>query len=259
MVRGIEKFKEYFAPYSDSYVIIGGTACDIVISEFGFRPRASKDIDIILLIEALNADFARQFWSFVTEGGYHIREKSTRDRQYYRFMKPTKDEFPFQLELFSRVPDILDISDGSRFAPIPIDDEITSLSAILMNDDYYFFTKTHCKLHDQINIAGIEALICLKARAFLDLKQAKDQGENIDKDKINKHKTDIFRLALFLTPENRFEIPESIKNDLLQFTKTIVLDLPDDRIFKEMGLRSVKADKILQQLMISFKLVGDSS
>jgi hypothetical protein len=31
MVRGITKFQEYFQSYTDNYVIIGGTACDIIL------------------------------------------------------------------------------------------------------------------------------------------------------------------------------------------------------------------------------------
>jgi hypothetical protein len=34
MVRGIEKFKEYFTDYADNYIIIGGTACDILLIIF---------------------------------------------------------------------------------------------------------------------------------------------------------------------------------------------------------------------------------
>ena len=33
MVRGIEKFKEYFQEYANQYVLIGGTACDISFSQ----------------------------------------------------------------------------------------------------------------------------------------------------------------------------------------------------------------------------------
>lgn len=40
MVRGLEIFKKYFEQYPDNYVIIGGTACDIIIGEAGFVPRA---------------------------------------------------------------------------------------------------------------------------------------------------------------------------------------------------------------------------
>ena len=68
MVRGIAKFQEYFQSYTDNYVIIGGTACDIIIEEKGFTPRATKDIDIILIVEALTADFVRQFWQFIADG-----------------------------------------------------------------------------------------------------------------------------------------------------------------------------------------------
>ncbi|HEX2969068.1 MAG TPA: hypothetical protein VHO46_08160 [Bacteroidales bacterium] len=76
MVRGIDKFKEYFSQYSDQYIIIGGTACDIIIEEAGFIPRATKDFDIILVVEALNTDFIKQFWKFIQDGDYEGREKS---------------------------------------------------------------------------------------------------------------------------------------------------------------------------------------
>jgi len=33
MVRGFESFKEWFAGYDDQYVIIGGTACDMLMAE----------------------------------------------------------------------------------------------------------------------------------------------------------------------------------------------------------------------------------
>ena len=53
MVRGLETFKKYFESCPDNYVIIGGTACDIIIDEAGFTPRATKDIDIIWFIYAI--------------------------------------------------------------------------------------------------------------------------------------------------------------------------------------------------------------
>ena len=42
MVIGIDKFREYFKDFPDSYVIIGGTACDIIIGAAGLTPRATK-------------------------------------------------------------------------------------------------------------------------------------------------------------------------------------------------------------------------
>ena len=39
MVRGLDIFKKYFEQYPENYVIIGGTACDIIIDEAGFVPK----------------------------------------------------------------------------------------------------------------------------------------------------------------------------------------------------------------------------
>jgi len=54
MVAGIDIFREYFEDFKDNYIIIGGTAGDLIISEADLTPRATKDIDLILVIEALN-------------------------------------------------------------------------------------------------------------------------------------------------------------------------------------------------------------
>jgi len=62
MVSGIEKFKEFFKDFTDNYIIIGGTACDIIIENAGFEPRATNDIDLIIMIEALSPEFVTQFW-----------------------------------------------------------------------------------------------------------------------------------------------------------------------------------------------------
>jgi hypothetical protein len=51
MVYGLEKFKEYFGAHTHQYVFIGGTACDILMDELGAPFRATKDLDIVLIIE----------------------------------------------------------------------------------------------------------------------------------------------------------------------------------------------------------------
>lgn len=65
MVRGIDTFKEFFKGFEDNYVIIGGTACEIHEDLYAQVPRATKDIDIILVVEALSAEFVAKFWEFV--------------------------------------------------------------------------------------------------------------------------------------------------------------------------------------------------
>ena len=60
-MEGLEKFREAFEAYSDNYVIIGGTACDITMTGTIVRPRATHDIDMIVVVEKMTADFAEHF------------------------------------------------------------------------------------------------------------------------------------------------------------------------------------------------------
>jgi hypothetical protein len=254
MVRGLEIFRQHFKDFTDNYVIIGGTACDIIIDNIGLTPRATKDIDIILIIEALSPEFVAHFWEFVKQGDYDVREKSEEDRKYYRFQKPQVEEFPFQIELFSRIPDLLDLDEGTHLTPIPVDTEISSLSAILMDDDYYNFTIQHSQFNNGIHLANTEALIGLKAKAFLDYKTRKENGEKIDEKQLRKHKMDIFRLLLLLTPEDNFTIAESIKSDIANFVEVVKDDLPDKQIFKEMGAGNINVEELFKQLINAFNL-----
>ena len=254
MVRGLEIFRQHFKDFTDNYVIIGGTACDIIIDNIGLTPRATKDIDIILVIEALSPEFVAHFWEFVKQGNYDVREKSEEDRKYYRFQKPQVEEFPFQIELFSRIPDLLDLDEGTHLTPIPVDTEISSLSAILMDNDYYNFTIQHSQLDNGIHLANTEALIGLKAKAFLDYKTRKENGEKIDEKQLRKHKMDIFRLLLLLTPEDNFTIAESIKSDIANFVEVVKDDLPDKQIFKEMGAGNVDVKELFGLLIGAFNL-----
>ena len=94
MVHGLEKFKEYFEDHTSQYVFIGGTACDILMDELGAPFRATKDLDMVLIIEALNSTFGKTFWNFIEDGGYKHREKSTGENQFYRFTEPKRFFFP---------------------------------------------------------------------------------------------------------------------------------------------------------------------
>ena len=62
MVTGLDLFKEHFRPYADRYVLIGGTACMLALEEAGLPFRATKDLDIVLCIEALDKTFVAAFW-----------------------------------------------------------------------------------------------------------------------------------------------------------------------------------------------------
>lgn len=59
MVKGLELFKNHFRSYADRYILIGGTACDLAMREAGLDFRATKDLDIVLCVEALDDELAR--------------------------------------------------------------------------------------------------------------------------------------------------------------------------------------------------------
>ena len=75
MVKGLETFRMAMLPFKENFVIIGGTACDIRLSGTLMRPRATDDIDIIVVVELLTREFVSAFWQFVREGNYHVEKR----------------------------------------------------------------------------------------------------------------------------------------------------------------------------------------
>ena len=76
MVKGLDVFQERFAAHSDQFILIGGTAATLAMEQAGLDFRATKDLDIVLHIEALTPAFGTTFWTFIETGGYEIREAS---------------------------------------------------------------------------------------------------------------------------------------------------------------------------------------
>ena len=254
MVRGIQVFRQYFEAFPGNYIVIGGTACDIIISDATLTPRATKDIDIVLVVEAMSDDFGSRFWEFIKDGNYEKIEQNPDERKYYRFSKPANIEYPLQLELFSRKPDVIKPIEGIHITPIPMGEGISSLSAILLDDFYYKYITEHCTLQDGLMLANPEALICFKAVAWLEMTERKRQGEKIDDNNIKKHKTDIFRLAAMLAPSDSFILPSSIKSDMQHFVDAIKAELPDKVIFRNMGLGNLDVNDVYAQLCKNFNL-----
>jgi len=242
MVIGLEIFKSHFKDHMDQFIMIGGTACDIVMSEMGLDFRLTKDLDIVLIIEVLDTGFSDCFWEFVKKGGYEKWENSSGEKKFYRFIKPQdENKFPFMLELFSRKPDMLKIPDRCHLTPIPTDEECSSLSAILLDDDYYSFILSGKKSSDGLQIMAQEHLIPLKAKAYLDLSERKDAGKQVDSGDIRKHKNDVFRLSQILSPDSSVELPGSIAQDFQQFLNLMKQDPPD---LKNLKIKSTLDDLI---------------
>ncbi len=227
MVEGLDLFRTRFADFADQYVLIGGAACTVAMQSVGIEFRATKDLDIVLGGEVLDAEFATTFWQFVRGGRYENQEKATGDRQFYRFTSPQTDGFPFMLELFSRMLDTLTPAAGSVLTPIPFDDEVSSLSAILLNDDYYSFLMSGKREVDGFQIVGAEHLIPLKARAWLDLTERKAAGADVDSKNIRKHKNDVFRLFAIVDPDFAGPVPDQVKADVATFIEKMPAEALD--------------------------------
>jgi hypothetical protein len=245
MVKGLKIFQEHFRKHTHQFVLIGGTACDLAMDEAGLDFRGTKDLDIVLCLEALDKDFADAFWEFVRAGGYQIQQKSTGKKIFYRFSIPENSDFPFMLELFSRVPDAIKIGDDSHLTPIPVDEEAYSLSAILLNNDYYHFLHSGKKDIEGLPIVGPEHIIPLKARAWLDLNGRKTRGEDVDSKSIKKHKNDIFRLFRIIDPKIITDIPDEVKDGMRQFLDEMESENID---LKNLGLGSQNKRGILDEM-----------
>lgn len=75
MVKGLDTFQRYFTDYKEQYVLIGGAACDILFESNEVNFRATRDLDMVLIIEALTQEFGEKFWKFIVDGKY--RNKAT--------------------------------------------------------------------------------------------------------------------------------------------------------------------------------------
>ena len=252
MVSGVESFRKWFAEYTDQYTIIGGTACDLLMSEDGLDFRATRDIDMVLIVESLTPEFGRRFWEYVKAAGYEHRNKSTGEPQFYRFSNPSSREYPYMIELFSGRVDAIELPEDAVLTPLPLDDEISSLSAILMDADYYQFLREGKIVLNDIPVLDAAHLIPFKAKAWLDLTERNRNGEHVDSKNIRKHKNDVFRLSILLTSDIRVILSAAIRSDLEKFFSAMEAETIDLKAF---GIRSQSQQEILQKLKTIYGLL----
>ena len=228
MVRGLELFREHFREDEGSIVLIGGAACDEWFADAGLAFRATRDLDLVLIVEALEPEMVARFRQFVDEGEYEIRERSEGGPPVlYRFAKPKSEDYPFMLELFSRRPEGMDLGEDQTITPVPAGEDRHSLSAILLNAAYYDLLRAHHEVRDGLAIATATALIPMKAHAWLDMQRRQEEGEKIDSRDIKKHRADVFRLAATLPGVAGPALADPILADLALFLEAIPADSAD--------------------------------
>jgi hypothetical protein len=254
MVKGLDVFRAWFMDYLDQYILIGGTAASLAMEEAGLEFRTTKDLDVVLHVEALTSAFGVTFWRFIDAGGYEIRQASdTGKPTFYRFQRPTDNSFPVMVELFSRAPDSLRTIEHGQLTPIGFDEAVSSLSAILLDDAYYAFIMAGRREVDGLPWVGEDRLIPLKAVAWLDLSARRERGEQVDARNIRKHANDVLRLSQLLAPATRIELDEKIAGDMRRFLATAAADTSLDP--KALGLGRATLTDLLSRIAQAYGLV----
>ena len=221
MAAGMDVFRSHFSAYQDQYVLIGGMACDLLLNEAGERFRPTRDVDMVLIVEALTSEFAEAFWAFIEAGGYEARLRNSGKPEFYRFVNPKQPEYPVMIELFARPGNNVNLSATGHLTPLHIDDDISSLSAILLNEAYYRFLLNGKTSADGVSVLDAEHLVPMKMKAWLDLTEKSMQGIHINERDLRKHRQDVFRLYPLIREDILIPTPEEVRNDVKKFVDTI--------------------------------------
>lgn len=246
MVKGLDTFRKYFADYESQYVLIGGAACDILFESNEVNFRATRDLDMVLIVEALTPEFGEKLWEFIVDGKYRNRATNGENPQFYRFDKPEDDTFPKMIELFCRSD--FELKNAEGITPIHIDNEISSLSAILLNDDYYRVLLNGKVIRNSLSVLRPEYIILFKAKAYLDLKIRRDSGEKVDSSDIKKHKKDVLRVAAELVLEKVEDLPITVNDDIHSFIESLEQEPFDQNSLKRYGLKNEDVVNLLKQV-----------
>ena len=104
-----------------------------------------------------------------------------------------------------------------------MDEDTSSLSAILLNDDFYNFMLQGRAVVDGISVLRAEysdsILRCLRG---LNLKNKKQNGEHVDSRDIKKHKYDVFRLLQIVDSNTIIPTDGLVKKSINEFFEEIL-------------------------------------
>lgn len=213
MIHGLNHFKARFSTFSENFILVGGVAAHLQLEEAGAaRVRPTKDLDIVLMMKP-SEDFLKSLKLYISEGEYEIQKGDNDHATFYRFQKPKKAEFPLMIELFATADKNFELFDKQHIIPISTPKEVESLSAILLDDEYFELIQSYAVLKDGINLINERALIPFKAKAYLEIKERKEDSKHW-----KKHRGDIINLTvMFLTEDSKVELKGKVRAHFEQF------------------------------------------
>lgn len=241
-------FSRHFKDYQEQYVLIGGSATKLILNEADLDARNTQDMDLVLCAKALTKEFVEHFWKFIKDGQYRITRKSSGNGSFYRFDAPGTAGYPYMIELLSEKAELFASIDQTAL-PMVVDDNIVSLSAIVLDQDNYDFLLANRRELNGIIIADEHVIIPLKITAFLDLTKKRYAGIEVRGTDIAKHRNDVLRLSVLLTDNAMKNVPEKIKIDVEKF----IGHLKDENdYFRNLKLGSITMEKIKQTLKVVY-------
>ena len=218
---GLERFKKHFKGFENSYVVIGGTACEVLFEQNGENFRSTKDIDMVIIMENISQEFVKKFWDFINEAKYESIFGDDEKKKFYRFTHPKNELYPKMIELFSRKPIHFELHYQSHLLPIHVGDEVSSLSAILLNKEYYQFLKEGITIVDGLPILDELHLIPFKAKAYVEIKERVANGEQGQSRHIKKHQNDILKLLTLVPRNQKVNLSGIVLEDMVKFIEDI--------------------------------------
>ncbi|MCR5169649.1 MAG: hypothetical protein K6C33_04195 [Desulfovibrio sp.] len=257
MPSGLEIFRDHFKDYTDSCAIIGGTACMKFFELAGEDFRRTRDVDLVLVFdsEGLDRGFCERFWQFIGNGRYQSLKQGEKPH-LYRFSRPAVAGYPELIEIFSPRPDSLGPApDGGRIAKIPMDGDMSDLSAILLDDEAYSFVVSGKQVVDGLSVVSASHLIALKIIACSNL-NALEVKHGRDKKNIRKHKADIVRLCDIVDPDASVELTDAIARQVRTFVDELLSSTGEDG---RCGEAEIQVAGVLSRLFNLESLAGGAS
>lgn len=234
--RGLSHFQQYCKDLEEMYVVVGGFATVMLLDE-GLgdgHGKATHDIDLVLLTTC-SIEMSQRIKQYVQEGKYEIQKGNKDQYHYYRFVKPEIEGFAKEIELFASNENDLKLDDSQRIIPIDPEEGLYSLSAIMLDPEYFEMIKNNITMSVVAPCTNTQATIMLKMSAFFDLKARNDN-------KWKKHRQDILKLSLLLTGEERLQMTGRMVEDFESFMTHLEKDV-DQKMIKTILNGMVTVDK----------------
>ena len=146
------------------------------------------------------------------------------------------------IELFSRTDYLLQEENG--LTPIHIDDSVSSLSAILLNDAYYQTLLEGREIMMGISVLKPEWIIPFKAKAWLELREKQE----VDSSDIKKHRNDIIRILADMVLQKCI-LPDEVQKDMQKFIEQF--DVTESEL-KNLKIRGTKPEDIRKVLQLIY-------